>query len=438
MKFYDRTKELEMLRFALEQSRKESRMTVVTGRRRIGKTELIKRCGDDTVLYFFVARKTEALLCQDFVEEAEKKLNRIIGFPTRFSDLFKSLLQLSNERPFTLIIDEFQDFQRVNPSIFSEIQRDWDLFKSQSHINLIISGSVLTMMKRIFEDAKEPLFGRASIQMTLRPFSTNTLKEILQDHNPNYKAEDLLALYTITGGVAYYVALMMDNMCHTKDAMIKSLFSVNSLLINEGRNLMVEEFGPESAIHFSIITCIANGAHTRGEIENTLNTNNIGSYLTRLDRYYRLIEARLPIFAKSNSKKMKYMLKDEFLTFWFRFFYKYQAFIENNALEQLETIIERDFSTFSGFALERYFETKLRESGQYTRIGKYWDRKGENEIDLIAVNEIDNTAEIYEIKRDKNKFDKTLLDKKINHLKQNCPQIKNMAITSGVLSLEDM
>lgn len=438
MKFYDRTKELEMLRFALEQSRKESRMTVVTGRRRIGKTELIKRCGDDTILYFFVARKTEALLCMDFVEEAEKKLNRVIGFPTRFSDLFKTLLQLSNERPFTLIIDEFQDFQRVNPSIFSEIQRDWDLFKSQSHINLIISGSVLTMMKRIFEDAKEPLFGRASIQMTLQPFSTSTLKEILQDHNPRCNADDLLALYTITGGVAYYVALMMDNMCHTKESMIKSFFSVNSLLINEGRNLMVEEFGPESAIHFSIITCIANGVHTRGEIENMLNTNNIGSYLTRLDRYYNLIEARLPIFAKSNSKKMKYILRDEFLTFWFRFFYKYQSFIENNAFNQLEAIIERDYSTFSGFALERYFETKFRESGQYTHIGKYWDRKGENEIDLIAVNEIDNTAEIYEIKRDKNKFDKTILDKKINHFIQNCPQIKKMTITSGVLSLDDM
>lgn len=84
MKLYDRTKELEMLRFALEQSRKESRMTVVTGRRRIGKTELIKRCGDDTILYFFVARKTEALLCMDFVEEAEKKTKSGNWFPNPF------------------------------------------------------------------------------------------------------------------------------------------------------------------------------------------------------------------------------------------------------------------------------------------------------------------------------------------------------------------
>jgi len=438
MKFYDRTKELDILHFALEQSRKESRMTVVTGRRRIGKTELIKRCGDDTVLYFFVSRKTESLLCRDFAEEAEKKLNRAIGFPIRFSDLFKTLLQLSKERPFTLIIDEFQDFQRVNPSIFSEIQRDWDLFKSESCINLIISGSVFTLMKRIFEDAKEPLFGRASIQMMLQPFSTNTLKEILKDHNPKYEADDLLALYTITGGVAWYVALMMDNKCFTKNSMIESLFTINSLLINEGRNLMVEEFGPESAIHFSILTCIADGLHTRGEIENILNNNNIGSYLTRLDKYYRLIETRQPIFSKTNSKKMRYIIRDEFLSFWFRFFYKYQAYIENNALEQLKTIIERDYATFSGFALERYFETKLRESGQYTRIGKFWDRKGENEIDLIAVNEIDNIAEVFEIKRDPNKFDKALLNSKIEYLKRNCPQMKKMAIKSGVLSLEDM
>ena len=252
MKFYDREKELDSLQFALKQSRKESRMTVVTGRRRIGKTELIRRCGDEIVLYFFVSRKTEALLCNDFVKEAETKLNRAIGVPIHFSDLFKTLLVISREIPFTLIIDEFQDFQRVNPSIFSEIQRDWDLYRSAGHLNLIISGSVFTMMKKIFEDAKEPLFGRASQQLFIKPFSTSTLKDILRDHNPNYCNADLLSLFTITGGVAWYVALMMDNLCVTEEQMLEALTSENSLFINEGRNILIEEFGTDYTVHFSI------------------------------------------------------------------------------------------------------------------------------------------------------------------------------------------
>lgn len=438
MKFYDRDFELSCLDKALQQSHEESQMTVVMGRRRVGKTELIRHCNDTTILYFFVSRKAEALLCDDFVKEAEEKLGLPLGNPTRFTDIFNLLLKLSEKRPFTLIIDEFQDFQRVNNSIFSEIQRDWDIKKGNSHINLILSGSEFTLMRKIFEDAKEPLFGRANQKISLKPFSTTTLKEILSDYNPNYSPDDLLALYATTGGVAWYVALMMNNKRTSKDEILRYITEENSPFINEGRNILIEEFGPDYSMHFSLLTCIASGLHTRSELENILQNNNIGSYITRLDKYYSLIKSNQPIFAKQNTKKTRYALKDQFLTFWFRFIYKNQSLIESGSLGQLARIIERDYITFSGFALERYFESKLRESGKYTRIGKFWDRKGENEIDLIAVNEIDNTAEIYEIKRNKEKFDKQLLNKKIEFLKANCHQISTMKITSGCLSLEEI
>ena len=101
-------------------------------------------------------------------------------------------------------------------------------------------------------------------------------------------------------------------------------------------------------------------------------------------------------------------------------------------------IIERDYDTYSGFVLERYFERKLREKGYYTRVGKYWDRKGENEIDLIAVNEIDNVAEIYEIKKDRRRYDESSLQKKVEILLQNCPEMRGMDLKLGVLSMEDM
>ena len=130
MKFYDRESEQQTLRDVLQQSRREARMTVLMGRRRIGKTELSLRCGDDTVLYFFVGKKAEPLLCQDYVREIREKLHvPVLGTPASFSEVFRFVLQLSESSPFTLVIDEFQNFLKVNPAIFSDIQRDWDLLK---------------------------------------------------------------------------------------------------------------------------------------------------------------------------------------------------------------------------------------------------------------------------------------------------------------------
>lgn len=438
MIFYDRINELDTINKVKERSRNEAQMMVLMGRRRIGKTELARRCGDETLLYFFVARKTETLLCQDFVREAEERLGIPVGWPSSFSELFRYLLKYAEKHPLTLIIDEFQEFQRVNPSIFSDMQRDWDLHKRTSRINLIISGSVFSLMKRIFEDSKEPLFGRANQSLLLKPFTTDVLKQILSDHNADYTPEDLLALYAVTGGVPWYVALLMDNGKTNKTSILSYLTEVNSPFINEGKNILIEEFGSDYAMHFSILTCLAGGQLSRGEIESQLGADNIGSYLIRLENYYNLIEKRQPIFAKENTKKVRYTLNDRFLDLWFRFFYKYQDFVANNALSQLARIIERDFDTYSGFALERYFEQKFREKGYYTRIGKFWDRKGMNEIDLIAVNEIDGIAEVYEIKRDRQRYHEKTLKEKTEVLLQNCKELQGMNIRLGVLSMSDL
>lgn len=438
MKFYNREKELKQLSDILAKSREESQMTVITGRRRIGKTELAMHCGDETILYFFVARKTESLLCKDFAREIEEKLGIPVGWPDSFASLFRYVMKLSQSRPFTLIIDEFQDFLRINPSVFSEMQREWDLNKRESHLNLIISGSVFTLMKRIFEDYKEPLFGRANNMIHMRPFATDVLKGILADYNPDYTADDLLTLFSITGGIPWYVALLMDKGHTTKERMIAFLTEENSPFINEGKNILIEEFGPDYGMYFSILTCISDGMHTRGELEGELGESNISSYLNRLENYYGLITRAQPIFAKDNAKKTRYVMTDCFMTIWFRFFYKYQHIVANDALEQLGSIVRRDFDTFSGFMLERYFERKLRETGRYTRIGGYWDRKGENEIDLIAVNEIEKIAEIYEIKRNPKRYSEATMYEKQEYLLHNCKELNGMNISCAPLTLEDM
>ena len=438
MKFYDREKEKKVLSDVLQQSRHEARMTVLMGRRRIGKTELSQRCGDDTVLYFFVGKKAETLLCQDYVREIREKLDApILGTPRSFSEVFRFVLQLAESRSFTLIIDEFQNFLKINPSIFSDIQRDWDLHKRSCHLNLIISGSVFTLMTKIFEDKGEPLFGRADEKMTLEPFTTDVLKQILADFNPDYTPEDLLTLYSITGGIPWYVTLLLDKGKINKELMLAALTEDNSPFINEGKNILIEEFGTDYVTYFSILTCIASGMKTRAEIENELANNNIGPYLVKLEDYYKVITKSLPIFAKENSKKVRYQLNDCFLIFWFRFFYKYQALVENKALKSLGEIIRRDYSGVSGFMMERYFMKKFQEEGRYI-IGKWWDRKGGNEIDLIVVDPIQKEAWIYELKKQGYRYKENEFREKVDTVLEQTPELRKMTIHLGSLSLEDM
>lgn len=438
MRFYDREIEQQKLQNMLQQSKLEAQMTVLMGRRRIGKTELSVRCGDDTVLYFFVGKKAEALLCQDYVREIQEKLNApILGTPITFSEVFRFVLRLSESRPFTLIIDEFQNFLKVNPAIFSDIQRDWDMHKGKSHLNLIISGSVFTLMKKIFEDYEEPLFGRANENMTLQPFTTQVLKQILADFNPAYTPEDLLALYSITGGVPWYVSLLLDKGNTTRDNMLAALTDEDSPFINEGKNILIEEFGTDYVTYFSILTCIASGLKTRSEIENELGNNNIGAYLTKLEAYYKIITKSLPIYAKENSKKVRYTLSDCFLTLWFRFHYKYQALVENRALKALGNIILRDYSSISGFMMERYFMKKFQEEGRYI-VGKWWDRKGENEIDLIVIDPIAKEAWIYELKKQGYRYKEEELRKKVDNMLSQTQELRKLTIHLGSLSLEDM
>ena len=439
MKFYNREKEIKKLHEIKEQSKKNAQFSVVTGRRRIGKTQLLLKSYENTkFLYFFVAKKSEVILCQDFLQELKEKLNApILGEVNSFSVLFEYIVQLSYEQNITLIIDEFQEFFTVNPSVYSDMQRIWDLHKDKAKLNLIVSGSVISLMYKIFENYKEPLFGRANHFIKLQAFKTNTLKEILSDYNPSYTPDDLLALYSFTGGVAKYVQLFMDNGWTSKEKMIEGMIDENSIFISEGKNLLIDEFGKEYGTYFSILTAISEGKNTRAEIENLLK-KEIGGYLTKMERDFNLIKKQQPIFTKSSTKNVKYQIEDNFIMFWFRFIYKYSSMIEIGAYEQLRKIIERDFSSFSGHMLEKYFRENAQISQAYTSIGNYWDRKGETEIDFIAVNEIEKSIDFAEIKRQKNNISIEKLRQKATEFLIQNPQFNSYKKEFYAWSLEDM
>jgi AAA+ ATPase superfamily predicted ATPase len=439
MKFYDRENELKHLSKIQKKSLTSGQMTVLVGRRRVGKTQLLLKSTDRQItLYFFVTRKAESMLCQDFIEEINVKLKIPIGVYSSFGKLFEHLMIYSKQQSFNLIIDEFQEFNRINSAIFGEMQKHWDLHSKTSRINLLICGSIYSMMHKIFEDKKEPLFSRAGLIKNIKPFNVSVLHDILADYNPDFCNDDLLALFTYTGGVAWYIELFMKYKAFTSKKMIHLLSSEDSPFINEGKNLLIEEFGKDYTIYFSILECIARGLNTRGEIESHLGQKETGGYMSRLEKEFSVIGQQRPLFAKVSSKQVRYVIEDNFISFWFRFIYKYQNFIEAGSFKLLEDIIRRDYTTFSGLMLERYFFSKYKESGRYTDLGSFWDRKGKNEIDLIAVNELDKTIEFFEIKRNKSKINLKELKIKADYFLHHTNKCKDYSIFYKGFSLENI
>src|SRR5690606_37442793 len=349
MKFYNREKELRILHNIAVRSQQTAQMTFVVGRRRIGKTSLlIKASQDKTMLYLFVAKKNESLLCDEYVQEIQSKLQvEIFGELKTFKSVFGYLMGLSKTRNFTLIIDEFQEFTAINPSIYSDMQNIWDSQKAESKINLILCGSEYFLMTQIFEHAKEPLFGRATSRIHLKAFTITALKEILTDYHKEYTNEDLLAFYLVTGGVAKYVELLIQEKAFTLDNILKVILSDNSLFLDEGRNVLVGNFGKEYGNYFSILSLIASSKTSRVEIESIMEMQ-VGGFLDRLENEFGIISKVRPILAKPTSRSVKYQIKDNFLNFWFRFIYKNRSAVEIGNLGLVKKIIERDYNVYNG------------------------------------------------------------------------------------------
>ncbi len=437
MKFYNRENEINLLQKTALLALNESKMTFVIGRRRVGKTSLILKAFENTkYVYLFVSKKNEIVLCEDFTKDIENQLGiTILGTIKSFSVLFEYLINFSKESPFTLIIDEFQEFFNINSSVYSDLQKIWDLKKKQSRLNLIFSGSVYSLMTKIFQNNKEPLFGRADEKIFLKSFNINILKEILRDTNVNFSNNDLLAFYSITGGIAKYVELFIDKNCTTLDKMLFEILQNNSLLIDEGKNVLIDEFGKDYYMYFSILSLIASSKTSRMEIESILE-KSVGGYLDKLENDYNIIKSIKPIFNKPNSRKQKYFIEDNFLKFWFRYIYKNKSAIEIGNYEYVKTIIKDDFANFSGKMLEKYFVEKLALSHQFSEIGTYWEKQNLNEIDIVALNQNKKTAVIAEVKLNKSKISiDSLRHKSLNLINKD---LVNYTVEYQSLSIIDM
>lgn len=442
MEFFGREEEIDELRRLRNLAAKASRFTVLTGRRRVGKTELIHHAlGDMPYIYWLVTRSTERELCKTMQGVAEYVLGlQLPGRADSFAALFKWVMQEATKRPVTLVIDEFQEFFRVNQSVFSEMAGIWDSLHKTARINLVVCGSVNRLMGRIFFDAGEPLYGRNTGKITLEPFKISVLKNILSTYSPghNYAPDDLLALWTLTGGVARYVEELMDEEAVTRDGMLEAVFRRSSPMIDEGRAVLVQEFGKDYGTYFSILSAVAAGDTSYGAIKNAVGVDP-GAYLSKLEVEYGILEKKLPFKGASSGRSSLYKIEDRFFRFWFRFIYKYQYLIELGRFSELLEIVRRDFDVYSGEALESYFRARFKEDTTYTRIGSWWDRKGENEIDLVCEDELNRRMRFAEIKRDKRDISLRSLEKKADAFFRKCGNLPSGWSCDYVgLSLEDV
>lgn len=434
MKFYNRTQELQDLARLYHQAGESSRMAVITGRRRVGKTMLaLEFARHHKFLYFFVSKKAEHLLCMEYLEEIKQHFDLpVVGDIKHFKDIVKLLLELSKKERFTLVIDEFQEFMHINPAVYSEMQHLWDLNKAQSRLNLICIGSVFSLMHRIFEESKEPLFGRADTIIFLQPFFMRDIHAVLRDHGTR-DMRSLFDCYVLSGGMPKYLDILASNSALTYKTMLDLMLSPNSPFINEGRNLLIEEFGKEYGTYFSLLELISHGKTARAEMESILEIH-AGAYLARLEGDYALISRHKPVGAKPDTRLQKYKINDNFLNFWFRFIFSNRSAAETGNFAYLRAVIDRDYPTYCGRILEKFFQELLGQTGRYNEIGSYWEKGNSNEIDLVARNDLKKEIVLGEIKLDRSKLRISSLKMKGQRLLHEYPDYRVQCLG---LSLED-
>lgn len=437
MEFYGRKNELKLLEESYQRVDKSAQMVVVTGRRRMGKTMLsLHYTQNKPYLYLFVAKKSETLLCQEFINQIRLVFNvPILGIITQFKDIFALLLEIAKTQAFVLIVDEFQEFYHINPSVYSDLQKLWDLNKFESKIQVLFLGSIYSLMHKIFEESKEPLFGRQDRMIHLRPFTIKEIFQILQKHHAA-NLETLFSYYMLTGGTPKYIDLFLSEKAFSLEQMIDFILSENSPFLNEGKNLLIEEFGKEYGNYFSILELLSSGKTSRGEIESVLQ-KDVGGFLEKLEKDYFVISRYKPINAKPETKLIKYKIKDHFLKFWFRYLYRNRTAVETGNFDYIKRVMEGDLPTFSGLALEQFFLDLFANSHQFNQIGSYFESDHTNEIDLVAINDLDKKMVIAEVKRNKKRIRLEELKQKAKKLLLSYPEYSVQFLALSLTDAED-
>lgn len=435
MKFYNRERELSKLEEIVVESNIKANFVVLSGRRRVGKTTLIKHFAEkrNDVFYLFVSKKKPHLLLAEFTDLLAERIPILSSVVIKdFDSFFKIIFEEMTKQSLFIVIDEFQNFQQVDDSLFSVLQKLWDSYNEKCKGAIICIGSVQTLMRDIFEGNKEPLFGRATAKIPLKPLTVDVIGEILADNSVDV-AKNLLFFHSVFGGIPkYYAQLDRSSLfCKSHKEIIRKLFcEVDAILQNEGRELLIEEFGKNYHLYFSILQTVACGATQMSQIADKtgIGVNSISKYLDELVSYYEVLERRSPAtVSKGDHKNGRYYIADPLLRFWFRYIHKNQSLVAIGKDTLLSEKICADLPTFMGLTFEKMTRDVLiaRNDGNivpfvFEQIGGYWDKNGRVEIDIVAMDDTKGQILFGECKLNGNQF--SVSD--VNKLKEKASQVK--------------
>lgn len=392
MRFIGRKNELHTLN---TEYNRNSSFVVIYGRRRVGKTTLIKEFLKNKTAFYYLA--TEELESQSM-----KRLANVIARTTKntllqkieftdWLDLFQLIADYKPEEKKVLVIDEFPYLVRTNSAFPSILQNAWDEFLKDSNVMLILSGSLIGMMQKHVLSYDSPLYGRRTAQMRLTPLPFTSIYE-----TQNLPFEQAVEQFALTGGVPKYLEFFEDGR-PLEEQLKDAVFSKNGFLYEEPNFLLKSEF-LTAVNYFSIIKTIADGNHKLGKIASALGqeSSSLTPYLSTLSEL-GFIEKRTPITEKNPEKSRKglYFIADNFLRFWFCYVYPYKGELELDNMQIVLDEIHKDFKEkFVAFAYEDICKdifAKLCSNNAISfvpsRIGSYWlnDYDGDTEINVMSV-----------------------------------------------------
>ena len=383
VKFYNRETEIKILEEIEKYNGK--RMISISGRRRVGKTRLITEfINGKKAIYFFVERKSEEMLLKSFSEELRALLPEIAIGTLRWEDIFSTIF----EHMDIVVFDEFQNFQSVNPGIYSTFHKIWD--SRDWDVMVLLLGSYMGMMRRLFEDYRSPLYGRTVGRIVLSPLDFENSVKIMKDLGFSHM-EDMMKVYAMIGGIPkYYEFIELYGVRRWEDS-VKRLFSSGlKPLVDEPEIILAGEFGRERRTYMSILNAVADGKATMMEISHYtgISPGTMGKYLQELVEYHGILERRVPVMEKKSSKRGRYFLKDRLMAFWLRYLRPNMFLIETGNEKEF---LKRLKGTYNDFTA-RVFEDIVRELlikkriFEADNIGSWWNRRGD-EIDILALNE---------------------------------------------------
>lgn len=439
-------REKEILDLEKEYAR-DGGFVVIYGRRRIGKTTLIKQfIKSKTAFYFLATKEVESQSMKRFAGVIARTTGNSVMQKAAFSDwldLFQAVADYKPNEKKVLVIDEFPYLVKVNDSFPSILQNAWDEILKDSNVMLILCGSLISMMKKHALSYESPLYGRRTAQMRIAPLPFTTVYE-----NQKLSFEEAAEQYSITGGVPKYMEFFSDGQ-PLYEQIKENVLSKNGFLYEEPNFLLTDEVQVPTN-YFSIIKVIADGNHKLGTIAGILGleTSALTPYLKTLSEL-GFIEKQVPVTEKNAEKTRKglYFISDNFLRFWFRYVYPYKGELEIDNMQISLDELDKDFKEkFVAFAYEdickEIFARLCSDKAiDFTpsKIGSYWlnDKSGNTQIDVMAVDTVNKRLFAGECKYHNQPVDADVyfeLVKKVDNSAEIKSAFKGYTVIYGVFS----